>query len=152
MVRLAEEFFGTKGDPDQLSVDETVLDRLRRLHPSTIGEETSENGPVAWTIIIPTSELAMRQFLSCECNERELLESCTADTLFESIYLCSALVLPEYRGKGVAKRLLLRSIEDICAMHPVRSLYCWTFSAGGRRLAQSIAHSTGLPLFERSHY
>jgi GNAT superfamily N-acetyltransferase len=151
MIQLAEEFFETKNDPSQISVDESALECLRKLHPSTIGEETSEDGPIAWTLVIPTTEETMRRFLACEISERELLERTHADDHSEAIYLCSALVLPEYRGKGLAKHLIRRSIENIRKAHPIQSLYCWTFSVEGRRLAQSVARTVGLPLVERSH-
>lgn len=151
MIQLADEFFETKNDPNQISVDETVLAHLRQLHSSTIGEETSSDGPVAWTIVIPTTEEVMSQFLACEINERELLTKSSKGLPFGAIYLCSGIVLPEYRGKGIARRLLLRSIAEIREDHDVKSLYCWAFSVEGNRLAQSVARAIGLPLFEREH-
>ncbi len=48
MMRLAEEFFETKNDPDQISVTEVIRDRLHELHPSTMSEKRNENGPIAW--------------------------------------------------------------------------------------------------------
>lgn len=149
MIHLAEEFFETKNDPDQISVDETVLDQLRRLHPSTIGEEATADGPVAWTLVIPTTENVMRQFLAKKISERELLDRSQPGDRIEALYLCSALVLPEYRGRGLATKLLLHSIEVIRETHAVSSLYCWAFSVEGRRLATSIAGTVQIPLLER---
>jgi GNAT superfamily N-acetyltransferase len=68
---------------------------------------------------------------------------------YDAIYLCSALVLPEYRGKGIAKRLACTAIEAIQADHPIKSLVCWAFSREGEALATSIAREVGIPLLQR---
>lgn len=150
MVRLAEEFFDTKGDPEQLSVTEEVMEKLRSLHPASMGEETDGNGPIAWMLVIPTTHDLMGQFIEKEINERELLDRTPVGGTYDAIYLCSALVLPEFRGRGLARRLVTRAIRSICEEHPIRDLFVWTFSVEGKKLARSVALEFNLPLHERA--
>ena len=68
---------------------------------------------------------------------------------YEALYLCSALVLPEERGKGLAKELIIDAVRSIQRQHPIKTLFCWSFSPEGKGLAASVAKEIGLPLRER---
>ncbi len=149
MIHLAEEFFATKNDPAQISVTEEVMEKLRQIHPGTLTEENDGNGPIAWVMVIPTTEGIMEQFLSNKISERELLDATPLKERYDAIYLCSALVLPEHRGKGLARRLVSDAIASIQRDHPIRYLFYWAFSVEGRRLAESAAKHFGLPLRRR---
>jgi ribosomal protein S18 acetylase RimI-like enzyme len=149
MIALAEEFFGAKNDPEQLAVDEQVLQQLKALHPATLGELTEGDGPVAWMLVVPTTHLLMERFLMKEIGERALLRLTDPHGQFDALYLCSALVLPEYRGKGVAKNLAMRAIRAIQQDHPIEQLFYWAFSVEGEKLAAAVARDVGLPLFRR---
>ncbi|MFZ1979221.1 MAG: GNAT family N-acetyltransferase [Bacteroidota bacterium] len=149
MIQLAGEFFQAHNDPDQISVDENIMQRLRDIHPATITQEEDENGPIAWILIIPTTDRVMKEFIAGTINENELLELTRKDSIFTALYLCSALVLPEYRGKGIARRLTVAAIKSIQEQHPLKALFYWSFSPEGERLAQSIAKETGLQLLKR---
>ena len=149
MILLADEFFKTKNDPSQLSIDERVMERLHTIHPATMGALSDENGPIAWTIIIPTTNAVMERFLKKNIGERELLELSEHTQQFESIYLCSAVVLPEQRGKGFAKQLLNDSVRSIMADHSIRTFYYCAFSMEGDALARTVSKSFTLPLRKR---
>ncbi len=149
MIQLAEEFFETRSDPEQISVTEETMERLRRIHPDTLSEETDDNGPIAWVLVLPTTRELMDAFTAGTLNERELLDMTPLNATYDALYLCSALVLPEYRAKGIAKRLAVQAIRSISAQHPIRCLFYWSFSVEGDRLASSIAKATGLPLHQR---
>jgi GNAT superfamily N-acetyltransferase len=120
-----------------------------------MGENVNDDGPVAWTIVIPVTRRTKELFLNSEIGETELvtltLEEMTRDrhVIFSSIYLCSVLVLPEFRGKGIAKELLGKSITAIRKDHPIEELFVWAFSGEGNGLAKNIAAAMKLPLFER---
>jgi len=131
MIKLADEFFGMRSDPSQLSVTPEVVTKLKQIHPATLSEETDRGGPVAWVLIIPTTRDVMEQFLHEKTSERELFEKTRPGDTFDAIYLCSALVLPEFRGKGIAKRLVRRAITSVMEQHPIQHLFVWSFSAGG---------------------
>ena len=150
MIKLAEEFFETKNDPEQISVTEEIMNRLHELHPGTMSEVKNENGPIAWVLVIPTTHQLMEEFVSGAINEKELLDRTPYGIRYEALYLCSALVLPEERGKGLAKDLIIEAVRSIQKQHPIKTLFYWSFSPEGKRLASSVAKEIGLPLRERS--
>lgn len=149
MIQLAEKVFDTKNDPDQLDVNEAVLERLRRIHPATVSEFDDGNGPVAWVLLIPTSMEVMRRFLEKKISEKQLFELTEPGTSFDAVYLCSAIVLEEYRRKGIAKQLTLDAIKKIKKDHTLKALFVWTFSPEGDMAAAAIARLTGLLLYKR---
>lgn len=146
MIRLAEEFFATKNDPSQIAVTEEVMGRLRQIHHATLSEQDDGNGPIAWVLVIPTTHDLMDRFIARQINEQELLEKTPLGAVYDTVYMCSALVLPEHRGKGLAKRLTCSAIKSIQADHPIKSLFYWAFSREGTILAVSVARGLELPL------
>jgi GNAT superfamily N-acetyltransferase len=149
MIQLAEDFFATNNDPSQLSITRRVMLRLKNIHPDTMTEKSTSRGPIAWILVIPSTQKLMDQFITKKINERELYKSVPLHVKYDSIYLCSALVLPEYRGRGLAKRLMTKAIRSIQKEHPIQCLYSWAFSVGGNKLAASVARALSLPLYQR---
>lgn len=152
MIRLADEFFETKNDPDQISVTEIVMSRLGQIHPSTLSEKRDENGPFVWILILPTTQQLMEEFITEQITERELLEKTPTGASYDAVYLCSALVLPEYRGKGFARGLAVDAVRSVQHTHPIKELFCWPFSVEGKTLAHAIARELNLPLRQRSSH
>lgn len=150
MRKLAEEFFAIHQDPSQLAVDDEVISRLLKIHPGTVLEEKNRDGPVAWMLIIPTTEPLMRRFIREEINERQLLEETPLKASYEAIYLCSALVLPEFRRKGLSENLACRGIGSVLRDHPIKYLFVWSFSHEGATLAEKLSLRFRLPLLKRS--
>jgi GNAT superfamily N-acetyltransferase len=149
MLQLADEVFAVKNDPTQLDVNQEVLERLRKIHPATVSEYDDGNGPVAWVLLFPTTLDLMHQFLNATISEKELFDRTPLDIKYDALYLCSALVLEEYRRKGIAKRLTLHAIENIRKDHPLKALFVWTFSKEGDLGAEALARYTSLPLYKR---
>ena len=150
MIQLADEFFAVRSDPSQISVNGTVMRRLQHIHPACITQKSTRNGPIVWILVIPTTQALMEQFIIKKINERELYKNIPLHVKYDSVYLCSALVLPEYRRKGLAKRLMIRAIKSIQQEHPIRMLYYWGFSMEGKKLAFSVARELSLPLLRRT--
>lgn len=150
LIGIAETVFDTRHDPSQLSITEDVMRRLKAIHPATMGERTVNGDPVAWTIVIPTTASLMAGFLLGRISEAQLFERTDVGGKFQSIYLCSALVLPEHRTQGVARSLMQSSIEAIRADHAITSLYSWAFNPEGSLLAAAVGRAAGLPLFNRT--
>jgi GNAT superfamily N-acetyltransferase len=149
MIQLAEEVFAFKSDPNQLDVNQEIIERLKKIHPATVSEISDENGPVAWIILIPTTFELMNMFLDKEISEKELFNLTPLNTIYEALYLCSALVLEEYRRKGITKQLALEAIESIRKDHPLKSLFVWAFSIEGELASETLARLTSLPLHKR---
>jgi len=149
MILLAEEVFATKNDPEQLDVNQEVIERLQRMHPLTVMEYDEGNGPIAWVLVIPSTLELMKRFLDREITERELFELTPEDSVYDALYLCSALVLYEYRRKGITKKLSVNAIEQIRRDHPLKALFVWAFSNEGDLAAETIARLTSMPLYKR---
>jgi GNAT superfamily N-acetyltransferase len=149
MIQLAEQVFATKNDPNQLDVNQEVMERLLRIHPATVSEYDDGNGPVAWVLLIPTILDLMNRFLENKISEKEMFYLTPMDITYDALYLCSALVLEEYRRKGIAKQLALNAIENIRKDHPVKSLFVWPFSKEGDLASETLARLTSLPLYKR---
>ena len=149
MMQLVEEVFDNDNDPDQLNVDDEVMARLRALHPASIAEY-DDDGPVVWALVMPTTTELMQQFLAKTITEKELFELTPVGITYTALYLCTALVLAEYRRKGLALRLMTESIEAIRKDHRIAALFVWPFTVEGNSLAARIAEVTGLPLLSRA--
>ncbi len=150
MMQLVTEFFDARNDPDQISVTPEEQKKLFAIHPATLSELANEDGPIVWILMIPTTQIVMERFLSGKISEKQLLERTKLGDTYDSIYFCSASVLPEFQRKGLAKQVSLTAINDIQKSHPIKSLFYWPFSAEGKALAQSLARTCGLQLFERN--
>jgi GNAT superfamily N-acetyltransferase len=149
MIQLSDAIFSSRNDPDQLNVDENVMEHLQLIHPNSITEYDDGKGPVCWILCIPTTLDLMHQFIDQKISERELYELTPLNTKYEAIYLCSALLLEEFRGKGIAQRLCIEAIECIKIDHSIKALFYWPFSKEGKKLAEKISDLIDLPLFKR---
>lgn len=150
LIQLADEVFAVKKDPMQLDVNQQVIERLKKIHAATVSEFDDGNGPVAWVLVIPTTLNLMNSFLENKISEKELFEQTPLDNTYQALYLCSALVLEEYRRKGIAKRLAIKAINDIRINHPLKALFVWAFTKEGDLASEAIARLAGLPLLKRT--
>ena len=149
MIALVSETFAIQNDPEQLNVNEEVIAQLQQLHPATLSEHLDGDGPVVWILLIPTTVTLMHQFITKEISETELLNKTPLNIKYDALYLCSASTLPEFRGKGLTKRIALEAIKNIRAEHPIQYLFFWSFSKEGAGLAESIAKHEQLLLLHR---
>jgi hypothetical protein len=149
LIELSDEVFSSRTDPDQLNVNENVMEHLQLIHPDTISEYDEGNGPVCWVLCIPTTLDLMNQFINKEISERELYELTPLNAKYEAIYMCSALLLEEFRGKGIAQRIGMKAIENIIVDHSIKALFFWSFSKEGEKLAQKVSGLMNLPLYKR---
>jgi len=146
MIQLAEEVFDSKSDPEQLEVNEEVLEHLYKIHPASVQEFDDGNGPVVWVLLFPTTNMLMEDFLVNKISEKQLFELTPLNVQYDAIYLCSAMVLEEYRRKGIAQQLTKDAIEEITKSHPITSLFVWPFTKEGCTLAEKISVTTNLSL------
>ncbi|HVM90076.1 MAG TPA: hypothetical protein VMT76_17950 [Puia sp.] len=146
MIQLADEVFAVRNDPGQLNVDEKAMERLQHIHPATLSEYEDGNGPVIWILLIPTTTDLMNRFLENRISEKELFEQTPLNIKYDVLYLCSAITLEEYRGKGITKNLVLKAIESIRKDHPIKTLFVWPFTQQGELLAEKLSEYVGLPI------
>ena len=149
MIQLSDDVFSSRTDPDQLNVNENVMEHLQLIHPDTMSEYDNGNGPVCWILCIPTTLDLMTKFVNQNISEKELYDLTPLNTKYEAIYLCSALLLEEFRGQGIAQRLAIKAIESIKIDHSIKALFYWPFSKEGEKLAEKVSRLVGLPLHKR---
>lgn len=149
LIKLATEVFDVKNDPSQLDINPEVMERLHQIHPATVSQHDVGDGPVAWVLVFPTTIDVMNRFLQQEITEKELFNLTPLNVKYDAIYLCSALVLEEYRRQGITRTLALNAIEKIREKHPLKAAFVWAFSPEGDKAAETIARLSGLPLFKR---
>lgn len=149
MIGLVTSFFDVKNDPDQLSVNEDVIERLHRIHPATLSEFIDGDGPVVWILVIPTTTDIMNRFINGAISEGRLYNETIPGAQYDAIYLCSATVLPEFRNKGMARQMTIDAIKSIAKDHTIKVLFYWPFSEEGKALARSVAKAVALPLYEK---
>jgi hypothetical protein len=149
MMALIDQVFATRKDPDQLQVTNSQLKKLKAIHPNTLTEYANDDGPLIWVLLIPTTKTVMDDFIKARISEKQLLDSTPVGGNYQSIYLCSVTALPEVRGKGLTKKLCLDAIRSIKKDHAVTTLFVWPFTAGGNKLAESLAAESGMVLFKR---
>src|ERR1044071_8497711 len=111
MFTVIEEVFDMRNDPLQLQVNDKVIAKLNKIQPATLSEYNEGNGPIAWVLVIPTTTELMNNFLSGKISEQELFDQTKPGMKYDALYLCSATTLPEYRGKGITKKLCLDAIK-----------------------------------------
>jgi GNAT superfamily N-acetyltransferase len=149
MIQLATEVFDAHNDPEQLDVNESVIEQLHQLHPACVSEFIEGDGPIIWLILIPTTEKLMHEFIEEIISESELLNQTPLHIKYDALYLCSVMVLEEFRRKGLAKKIALEAIKKIRFDHPIKKIFTWNFSKEGSLLAESISREESLPLFNR---
>lgn len=150
MMQLAEEAFDVRNDPEQLNVDEKVISRLVQIDPAAVSELANEDGPYCWILLIPTTAELMNEFINGKISEQELFDRTPIGASYDSIYLCSAMVLEEFRKRGIASRVTLEAIAQIRSRHDIKTLFVWPFSEEGNKSARSVAEKAGLPLMMRA--
>jgi GNAT superfamily N-acetyltransferase len=149
MIELITSFFDTRNDPDQVSVTKEEREKLEQIHPDTLSEMANEDGPMVWILLIPTTEDIMNRFLAGTISEKQLLQETKPGDKYDTIYLCSAYVLPEFRHKGLARKVTLEAISRIRKDHNIKSLFYWPFSTEGKASAEALAKNLALPLYEK---
>ena len=149
LVQLADEVFAVKSDPSQIDVNAEVLERLYKLHPATVSAFDDGNGPVAWVLLIPTTLDLMTRFLEKQISEKELFDLTPLEAKYDAVYLCSALVLEEFRRKGIASQLALTAIDNMREIHQLKAVFVWAFTPEGDSAAETIANLAKLPLYKR---
>ncbi len=151
LLELVDAIFETRNDPSQIGFSEEDMAKMNKLHPDCLQESSTHEGPIAWISIIPTSRALMNQFVETAISERELFDRTTASTPKETVYLCSAIVLPEHRRQGVAFNLSVAAIHAMQKDFSITDAFVWPFSEEGEALAVTIADACGLVLKIRAH-
>ena len=143
ILEIAEGFYGTSTDPEQIPINKESFDKLMSLHQETIKLKTGIDGnPLSWVVVIPTNKEIMNLFLEGKITEKELFDRAVVEKSFETLYLCSVFTVTKHRNKGLATELLLDSIKEFASDDSVQ-LYAWIYSKEGESLVNQLKKQLG---------
>ncbi len=145
MNELAERFFGTNEDPDQIPIGNGSLEKLQKLSPAALTYKLEDSNPISWVVIVPTSSDLADKFLNGKITEKLLLDLSEPRKSCDALYLCAVFTVPEHRNKGYALEMLKRGIENIPHAEKVR-LFAWPYSPEGNFLIKKLEKELNLPI------
>lgn len=146
MLNIAEQFFGSADDSDQMPITEESFYKLQKLHPKTVIYKLENGEPVSWVVVLPTQVDLMDRFLKGEINERELLDLSKPQEIYEALYFCVAFTVPRHRRKGHALEMFKEAIESIPHTENVK-LFAWLFSKEGGHLIRKLGLDLGKKIY-----
>ena len=151
--RLAESFFQTKEDPEQMSADELTFDFFTNKFPYSGNIIKDDNKVIGHTFALPCNKEVMNKFLRGKINEKELFYEIRDQIKpheYDSLYLVSAQILPGYQRRGLATNgfvMQVRAYQKM--MGQCIELFYWSITPEGNKLAQKVAAKLNLPLKKR---
>jgi len=141
MDKITEQIFGTEKDPDQIPINRESGEKLEKLTPHWIKYALDDKGePIAWSIVVPTSLEMMNKFLRGGITEKELLDLTKPQDMYEALYLCAIVTVPEHQRKGYALKLTIESINSIPHVENVK-LFVWPYSTEGAKFIEKLSKS-----------
>lgn len=153
LLEMLESFFTTQYDSEQMQINGKSSKWVGENIPECsmiikFGDEV-----VGSAFIIPCTKKIMEDFISSRINEAELVERVKAwepdYKKMKAIYLCSAFVKEEHRGKGLTLQGFVNSIKKIVPRRRNIVLFYWAYSKEGKNLAEKIAKKLKMKIFAR---
>lgn len=143
MEKVAIDVFGVP-DKDMVAPSPENDLKLIGIDKNTFVCFKEKGEPIAWSLVMPTSKVNSDKFLSEEINEKVIFEDSTKKHSFESLYLFVAIVLPEYRRKGLATELMSYQVNYFRDKYNIKDFYAWTFSKEGEILIKAIEKTNNI--------
>lgn len=150
-MKLAEQYFKTADDPDQMPVNMESHNKLVALSPDcmVIGYDKNDD-VVGWVVTLPTTTVLMADFLEKKITEKQLLDLTTPQKEYEALYISAVFVLPQYRGKGCGSELVFEVIKKFTHKGRLPKLFAWIYSKEGGELVKSVSKKLGVPILTRA--
>ncbi len=145
MFALAEEFFATESDHNQIPVNIEALEKLKKIHSATVLFRLEDDELVSWVVTVPTERRLMQQFMSDEITERDLLEHTPIRDEYEALYLCAAFTAAEHRRKGYVLGLFAEALRRL-PLAQGAPLFTWPISFEGKKTAEKLYRLLPRPL------
>jgi hypothetical protein len=151
--RLAEKYFKVSEDPEQMPADHDSSIWLSKNFPESLNTITLNGKLIGYTFILVCSREDMLDFVSKKINERQLWVRVKKNFdrhNFNAMYVCTVIITPKYRRRGIALMALKEHIARITAFtrKDVRIFY-WAWSKEGEKLAQAIKNILKIPIYFR---
>ena len=154
IVELSEEFFDTEHDENQIPSEEITYKFNTINFPLSLNIIKDGSKVIGQTFILPSKKKDMLDFISGKINERELfyrIKSCERNN-FDSLYIVSALIIPEYRNKGIALGALKKHLEVSGKEFDFfPNLFCWIFSKEGEKLIEKLSRELEVKILSKNN-
>ncbi len=144
-AELAESYFGTQKDPEQMPTTEAESRWLFAHIPECVNVIKDDGKLIGFAFIIPCREAIMRDFLSKRIAEAQLYARVKKEginaTNFTVLYLCSAFVKPEYRKQGLASKAMFKIITILMKKRNLKTippLFFEGYSENGNKFAAAV--------------
>lgn len=147
-IRIAEQYYGTATDANQIPIVPASNEKLERLHPKCVLIKVINDEPVSWSVVVPTSRSLAEQFVAGTITEKELFDRTEPATMYEALYFCSVFTVPEYYRQGFATALLRESLASI-PLVPNPYLCCWIFSPEGEKMYRAVTVKYNITIHRR---
>ena len=146
---IAEQYYGTAQDQNQIPITKASQQKLRQLHPSAVLFQLIDGEPVSWIVVVPTTRILAEQFVRGEITEKNLFDQTVPSERYEALYFCSVFTVPDHQRKGYATALLQQAIADI-PLTKDPYFFGWTFSAEGAAMHQALTKKFGITVHLRT--
>ena len=151
-AKMLEEYFKSENDVEQAPISKENIIWVHKNMPNCANVIKYDNKIIGSTFVVPCNRKLMEKFLSGKINENQLFEMIKKElnlSNFDSIYLASAFIKQEFRGRGLAVKGFVKSIKKLIGNKKVKpTLFYWGYSVEGKKLARKVAEITGLELKE----
>jgi len=133
--RQSEGYFRTHAGSEQIQIDRGSREWVCARIPECWRIIKHGTEVIGSTFCLPTTADQMQRFISAAISEYELFEEVRPLKSIpgEALYLCSAFVLPAYRGQGLAVAAALQTLTWFCTRNPRPALFAWEYSSDGAK-------------------
>jgi hypothetical protein len=152
---IAEACFDCAHDPTQIAINDETVTWLLDTLPAYWNLIKYRDAVIGSTLILPTSQALMQEFLRAGLTEADLFAALrrAPTRTAECCYLTGAALLAPHRRQGLALASSQDSLEFFLAHdNPRPTVYCWVYSTEGCRFLPAVRHwlaARGLVLLER---
>lgn len=151
---MLEAYFHTQDDPEQMQIGKSSgRNWIKADIPECARVIKYGDTVVGSTLVLPATLSMMQDFIAHRISEAQLAEKIMDESIdyakMQAIYLCSAFVAAEHRGKNLAIQALIQSIQNIMPQDKKLPLFYWAYSEAGEKIAEKVATQLRLEFFAR---
>lgn len=147
-AKMAEDYFGTETDPEQMPTTKEVRDWITQHIPEYLNIIRDGKVIIGYVFMLPCSLKLMHDFLAKKITENAMFEGIKRMQDYkspEAIYLCATFVKEPYRGQGLSITASLKMIKKIMNKGKIKPvLFHWAFTLEGAAVAKKIGEKLKL--------
>ncbi len=150
---MLEAYFNTENDSEQMPIRQEGHNWIKARIPECAMLIKYNDDLVGSTLILPCTLNLMKYFIDGQLNEAQLVECIREEEInyenMETIYCCSAFIIPSHRGKDLAYQTLLASIQKITPKDKKLSLFYWAYSLPGKNIVEKLAKTLNVEVYSK---